>query len=87
MPKLTTKDVIKPKRLQTIEGTVPQSQPLCRRAVISSRAVRIACRVVAQEEIPLYPVGEAVTVRCVLYDPATAAAMPPQCGKASPFRS
>jgi oligopeptide/dipeptide ABC transporter ATP-binding protein len=70
VPKLTMKDVVKPERLQTIEGVVPSPlnvppwchfEPRC-----SYRMPR--CR---EGEIPLYAVGPEVTVRCVLYDPAT----------------
>ena len=70
VPKLTMKDVVKSERLQTIEGVVPSPlnvppwchfEPRC-----SYRMPR--CR---EGAIPLYPVGEDVTVRCVLYDPAT----------------
>jgi len=70
VPKLTMKDVVKSERLQTIEGVVPSPlnvppwchfEPRC-----SYRMPR--CR---EGAIPLYPAGEDVTVRCVLYDPAT----------------
>jgi len=70
VPKLTMKDVVKSERLQTIEGVVPSPlnvppwchfEPRC-----SYRMPR--CR---DGAIPLYPAGEDVTVRCVLYDPAT----------------
>ena len=70
VPKLTMKDVVKQERLQTIEGVVPSPlnvppwchfEPRC-----SYRMPR--CR---EGEILLYPAGEGVTVRCVLYDPAT----------------
>ena len=70
VPKLTMKDVAKPERLQTIEGVVPSPlnvppwchfEPRC-----AYRMPR--CR---EGEIPLYPASEGVTVRCVLYDPAT----------------
>jgi len=73
VPKLTMKDVAKPERLLTIEGTVPSPlnvppwchfEPRC-----SYRMPR--CR---EGAIPLFPAGESVTVRCVLYDPATAPA-------------
>jgi len=69
VPKLTAKDVARKTRLQTIEGTVPRPtalppgchfEPRCR-----YRMPR--CR---EEEIPLYPAGPGVIVRCVLYDPA-----------------
>jgi oligopeptide/dipeptide ABC transporter ATP-binding protein len=75
VPKLTMKDVVKPERLQTIEGVVPSPlnvppwchfEPRC-----AYRMPR--CR---EGEIALYPAGEGVTVRCVLYDPATNAALP-----------
>ena len=70
VPKLTMKEVVKPERLQTIEGIVPSPlnvppwchfEPRC-----SYRMPR--CR---EGAIPLFTAGEAVTVRCVLYDPAT----------------
>jgi len=70
VPKLTMKDVVKPERLQTIEGVVPSPlnvppwchfEPRC-----AYRMPR--CR---EGEIPLYAAGPDVTVRCVLYDPAT----------------
>jgi oligopeptide/dipeptide ABC transporter ATP-binding protein len=76
VPKLTMKDVVKPERLQTIEGVVPSPlnvppwchfEPRC-----AYRMPR--CR---EGAIPLYPAGEGVTVRCVLYDPAGNAASPP----------
>ena len=69
VPKLTKKDVIKAERLQTIEGTVPKATALPPGCHFEPRCeYRMPrCR---EEEIPLYPVGETVTVRCVLYDPA-----------------
>lgn len=69
VPKLTAKDVIKTERLQTIEGTVPKATALPPGCHFEPRCeYRMPrCR---EEEIPLYPVGETVTVRCVLYDPA-----------------
>src|ERR1700752_14357 len=75
VPKLTTKDVIKPERLQTIEGTVPKATALPPGCHFEPRCqYRMPrCR---EEEIPLYPAGESVTVRCVLYDPATSTALP-----------
>jgi oligopeptide/dipeptide ABC transporter ATP-binding protein len=72
VPKLTAKDVIKAERLQTIEGTVPRATALPPGCHFEPRCqYRMPrCR---QEEIPLYPVGDTVTVRCVLFDPATRA--------------
>src|ERR1043165_553240 len=75
VPKLTMKDVVKPERLQTIEGMVPSPlnvppwchfEPRCPYRMPRGR----------EGEIPLYPAGEGVTVRCVLYDPATVQASP-----------
>ena len=76
VPKLTTRNVLRPKRLQTIEGTVPRATALPPGCHFEPRCpYRLPrCR---EEEIPLYPVGESVSVRCVLYDPATAVAMSP----------
>ena len=72
VPKLTAKDVVKAERLQTIDGTVPKATALPAGCHFEPRCpYRLPrCR---EQEIPLYPVGETVTVRCVLYDPATAA--------------
>ena len=80
VPKLTTENVIKPERLQTIEGTVPRATALPAGCHFEPRCqYRMPrCR---EEEIPLYPAGEAVTVRCVLYDPATGAASPQDTGE------
>jgi oligopeptide/dipeptide ABC transporter ATP-binding protein len=84
VPKLTMKDVVKSERLQTIEGVVPSPlnvppwchfEPRC-----PYRMPR--CR---EGEIPLYPAGEGVTVRCVLHDPAVIAAMPPDMRKGYAF--
>jgi peptide/nickel transport system ATP-binding protein len=70
VPKLTKKDVVKAKRLQTIEGTVPSPTALPPGCHFEPRCpYRMPrCR---EEDIPLYPVEETVTARCVLYDPAT----------------
>ncbi len=69
VPKLTAKDVMKPERLQTIEGMVPNPTSLPPGCHFEPRCpYRMPrCR---EGEIPLYPVGDAVIVRCVLYDPA-----------------
>ena len=69
VPKLTARDVVKAERLQTIEGMVPRPTALPPGCHFEPRCpYRMPrCR---EEEIPLYPVGETVTVRCVLYDPA-----------------
>ncbi|HEY0346920.1 MAG TPA: ABC transporter ATP-binding protein [Pyrinomonadaceae bacterium] len=69
VPKLTAKDVARKSRLQTIEGTVPRPTALPPGCHFEPRCpYRMPrCR---EEEIPLYPAGPDVTVRCVLYDPA-----------------
>src|SRR5437773_3324297 len=67
VPRLTARDVAKAQRLQTIEGVVPKPtalppgchfEPGC-----PYRMPR--CR---EGEIRLYPAGEGILVRCVLYD-------------------
>src|SRR5437667_4494444 len=67
VPKLTAKDVAKAERLQTIEGTVPKPTALPKGCHFEPRcAYRMPrCR---EGEIPLYSVGNDVTVRCVLFD-------------------
>ena len=69
VPKLTAKDVARKTRLQTIEGTVPRPTALPPGCHFEPRCpYRMPrCR---EEEIPLYPAGPGVIVRCVLYDPA-----------------
>lgn len=80
VPKLTEKDVAKAERLQTIEGMVPRPTALPPGCHFEPRCpYRMPrCR---EEEIPLYPAGEGVMVRCVLYDPATTAATQAQIEK------
>ena len=70
VPKLTAKDVARADRLQTIEGTVPKPTALPPGCHFEPRCpYRMPrCR---EGEIPLYPVGESITARCVLFDPAT----------------
>ena len=70
VPKLTMKDVVKPERLQTIEGVVPSPlnvPPWCHFEPRCPYRMPRCC----EGEIPLYAAGEGVVVRCVLYDPAT----------------
>ena len=71
VPKLTAMDVIKPERLQTIEGMVPRPNALPPGCHFEPRCpyAMPRCR---EGEIPLYPAGEGVVVRCVLYDPSMA---------------
>ena len=69
VPKLTAKDVARKTRLQTIEGTVPRPTALPPGCHFEPRCpYRMPrCR---EGDIPLYPAGTGVDVRCVLYDPA-----------------
>ncbi len=66
-PKLTARDVAKPRRLQTIEGVVPRLTSLPPGCHFEPRCPYRMPRC-KEGEIPLYSVGEGVTVRCVLYD-------------------
>ena len=77
VPKLTTAATRKEPRLQTIEGAVPRLTALPPGCHFEPRCpYRMPrCR---EQDIPLYPVAEGVAARCVLFDPATAAAMPRQ---------
>lgn len=70
VPKLTAEDVIKKERLETIEGTVPRPTDLPPGCHFAPRCPHRMPRCTA-EEIPLYELAGDVTVRCVLYDPAT----------------
>ena len=67
VPKLTAADVAKAARLQTIEGMVPKPTKLPPGCHFEPRCVYRMPRC-KEGEIPLYPAGEGVTVRCVLFD-------------------
>jgi peptide/nickel transport system ATP-binding protein len=84
VPKLTAKDVARSARLQTIEGMVPKPTALPPGCHFEPRCpYRMPrCR---QGEIPLYPVGNEVAARCVLYDPSVTAAAPPDVRKGYAF--
>src|SRR6266571_42001 len=71
VPKLTAEHVARKQRLETIEGTVPSPTNLPPGCHFAPRCPYRLQRCV-EGEIPLYPAGENVIVRCVLYDPATA---------------
>src|SRR5437763_1962049 len=71
VPRLTARDVAKAQRLQTIEGVVPKPTALPLGCHFEPRCPYRMPRC-KEGEIPLYPVGETVTARCVLYDPALA---------------
>ena len=68
VPKLTASDVIRKERLSTIEGTVPKPTDLPPGCHFAPRCPYRLQRCVA-EEIPLYDLGDGVSVRCVLHDP------------------
>ena len=70
VPKLTAKDVVRAERLQTIEGVVPKPTALPPGCHFAPRCPYRMPRC-DDGEIPLYPMGETLSVRCVLYDPAT----------------
>ena len=72
VPKLTAKDVARAERLQTIEGVVPKPTALPPGCHFAPRCPYRMPRC-DDGEIPLYPVGASVTVRCVLLDPAMVA--------------
>ena len=69
VPQLTVEAIAKPKRLQTIEGTVPKPTNLPPGCHFAPRCIYKEPRC-ETGEIPLYPIQEDVNVRCVLYDGA-----------------
>ncbi|HEY3024725.1 MAG TPA: ABC transporter ATP-binding protein [Pyrinomonadaceae bacterium] len=69
VPKLTAEYVLKLERLETIEGVVPSPTNLPPGCHFAPRCPYRMQRCV-EGEIPLYPAGENVIVRCVLYDPS-----------------
>lgn len=69
VPKLTAKDVEKKDRLSTIEGTVPSPTALPPGCHFEPRCPYRLPRCV-EGGIPLYDLGDGVSVRCVLHDPA-----------------
>jgi len=73
VPKLTSAHVIKQERLQTIEGTVPRPTDLPAGCHFAPRCTHRMPRC-TEEEIPLYDLEGGVSVRCVLYDLASAVA-------------
>jgi peptide/nickel transport system ATP-binding protein len=73
VPKLTAEHVAKSERLQTIEGTVPKPTKLPPGCHFEPRC-RYRMPRCKEGEIPLYEVGDGVTARCVLFDPAVTAA-------------
>jgi len=73
VPKLTSEHVAKRERLETIEGTVPRPTDLPLGCHFAPRCSHRMPRC-TEEEIPLYTLEGGVTVRCVLYDLASAVA-------------
>src|SRR5436190_1892003 len=70
VPRLTTGAAKKEPRLQTIEGAVPRLTALPPGCHFEPRCpYRMPrCR---EQDIPLYPVGNGIAARCVLFDPVT----------------
>ncbi|HYK21356.1 MAG TPA: oligopeptide/dipeptide ABC transporter ATP-binding protein, partial [Pyrinomonadaceae bacterium] len=73
VPKLTSTQVIRKERLETIEGVVPKPTDLPPGCHFAPRCPHRMPRCTA-EEIPLYQLEGSVQVRCVLYDLAAAVA-------------
>jgi peptide/nickel transport system ATP-binding protein len=73
VPKLTSDDVIRKERLETIEGVVPSPTDLPPGCHFAPRCVHRMPRC-TEERIPLYELDGGVQVRCVLYDLAAAVA-------------
>ena len=73
VPKLTSEDVIRKERLETIEGVVPSPTELPPGCHFAPRCVHRMPRC-TEERIPLYELDGGVQVRCVLYDLAAAVA-------------
>jgi peptide/nickel transport system ATP-binding protein/oligopeptide transport system ATP-binding protein len=73
VPKLTSTQVVRKERLETIEGVVPRPTDLPPGCHFAPRCYHRMPRCTA-EEIPLYQLEGSVQVRCVLYDLAAAVA-------------
>jgi oligopeptide/dipeptide ABC transporter ATP-binding protein len=73
VPKLTSEDVIKKERLETIEGVVPRPTDLPPGCHFAPRCTHRMPRC-TEGRIPLYQLERGVQVRCVLYDLAAAVA-------------
>jgi oligopeptide/dipeptide ABC transporter ATP-binding protein len=73
VPKLTTAEVGKVERLQSIEGVVPKLTQLPTGCHFAPRCPHRMPRC-SEEPLPLYPLEGNVEVRCVLYDLASAVA-------------
>ena len=73
VPKLTSDDVLRKERLETIEGVVPSPTDLPPGCHFAPRCVHRMPRC-TDGRIPLYQLDGGVQVRCVLYDLAAAVA-------------
>jgi oligopeptide/dipeptide ABC transporter ATP-binding protein len=73
VPKLTSTEIIRKERLETIEGVVPRPTDLPPGCHFAPRCPHRMPRCTT-EEIPLYQLEGNVEVRCVLYDLAAAVA-------------
>ena len=73
VPKLTSTDIVRKERLETIEGVVPRPTDLPPGCHFAPRCPHRMPRCTS-EEIPLYQLENGVEVRCVLYDLAAAVA-------------
>ena len=71
VPKLTTEDVVRKERLETIEGVVPSPTELPEGCHFAPRCPHRMPRC-TEYEVPLYELDGGVEVRCVLYDLAAA---------------
>jgi peptide/nickel transport system ATP-binding protein len=83
VPKLTTADVAKKERLETIEGIVPSPTDLPPGCHFAPRCPYRMPRC-TEEEIPLYDLEGGVKVRCVLFDLASAVAADRQAERRTP---
>jgi peptide/nickel transport system ATP-binding protein len=80
VPKLSSADVGRAERLQTIEGTVPKPSNLPPGCHFAPRCPHRMPRC-TEGDIPLYPLEGGAAVRCVLYDLAAAVAADKQIGQ------
>jgi oligopeptide/dipeptide ABC transporter ATP-binding protein len=77
VPKLTSDDVMRKERLETIDGVVPSPTDLPPGCHFAPRCVHRMPRC-TEERIPFYELDGGVQVRCVLYDLAAAVAVDKQ---------
>jgi oligopeptide/dipeptide ABC transporter ATP-binding protein len=77
VPKLTSDDVMRKERLETIEGVVPSPTDLPPGCHFAPRCVHRMPRC-TEERIPFYELDGGVQVSCVLYDLAAAVAVDKQ---------